>query len=119
MVEPVVGSVQFAIAFGSAWAWPKRAWKPSPMTRPSRAITQPTRGLGSTRPRPATARRIARRSRASSALVHIRQHLLLLFRIGRERIVAPQHRVDEHPADARAEEAVGDVEDPGEHIRRR
>ena len=62
-VAPAGSSVQALSASRSAWRPPHRACQPCPMTRPSRTMTAPTRGLGLVQPTP--------RSASSSRQAHI------------------------------------------------
>ena len=51
----VVVSGAGASAIASAWGRPARSCQPSAITRSPRAMTQPTRGFGSVRPKPRSA----------------------------------------------------------------
>ena len=69
MVAPAVSWRQEASAMRSAWGSPARAWKPSPITSPSRTTTAPTSGLGDVCPRALSASSMAlRRCRASRSV---------------------------------------------------
>ena len=69
-VAPTTGSLQASSALRSACGSPRRTCQPSPSTRPSRAITQPTSGFGLALRRPRSARSSARVEQLRVALVH-------------------------------------------------
>src|SRR5580658_10744461 len=77
------------------------------MTWPFLTMTQPTMGLGSTRPRPLIASRIARCMCASSLC-------MVVDRLGAFDRWRLEKAVEKHQANADAQHRVGDVEDPGE-----
>src|SRR2546421_495128 len=92
------------------------------MIRPSRTITQPTIGLGSTLPLPRAASSMARRMKPSSSLfslASISGHLWLAFILSNVMRLAAgmQETVENHQADAGAKHHVGDVENPREQFR--
>src|SRR2546421_11184681 len=91
------------------------------MIRPSRTITQPTIGLGSTLPLPRAASSMARRMKPSSSLfslASISGHLWLAFILPNVMRLAAgmQETVENHQTDAGAKHHVGDVEDPWEQF---
>src|SRR2546428_619546 len=92
------------------------------MIRPRWTITQPTMGLGSTLPRPRAASSMARRMKLSSKLfssVCIGVHLWF-GRLDRDVLrfaAGVKQAVEDHQADAGAEEDIGDIENPGEQSR--
>src|SRR2546429_6005212 len=91
------------------------------MIRPSRPITQPTIGLGSTLPLPRAANSMARRMKPSSSLfslASISAHLWLAFILPNVMRLAAgmQETVENHQTDAGAKHHVGDVEDPWEQF---